>query len=58
MKPEPEQDCTGIVHSNPPGKPPGFDDMRRRKPLVEKLKHFEKLKPQTPLREIIRLTAG
>ena len=37
---------------------PGFDDMRRRKPLVEKLKRFVKFKPQTPLREIIRLTAG
>jgi UDP-glucose 4-epimerase len=37
---------------------PGFDDMRRRKPLVEKLEHFVKFKPQTPLREIIRLTAA
>jgi UDP-glucose 4-epimerase len=36
---------------------PGFDDMRRRKPLVEKLERFGKFKPQTPLREIIRLTA-
>jgi UDP-glucose 4-epimerase len=36
---------------------PGFDDMRRRKPLVEKLENFVKFKPQTPLREIIRLTA-
>jgi hypothetical protein len=36
---------------------PGFDDMRRRKPLVEKLERFVKFKPQTPLREIIRLTA-
>jgi len=36
---------------------PGFDDMRRRRPLVEKLEHFVKFKPQTPLREIIRLTA-
>jgi UDP-glucose 4-epimerase len=36
---------------------PGFDDMRRRKPLVEKLERFVKSKPQTPLREIIRLTA-
>jgi hypothetical protein len=30
----------------------------RRKPLVEKLERFVKFKPQTPLREIIRLTAG
>ena len=36
---------------------PGFDDMRRRKPRVEKLEHFLKFKPQTPLHEIIRLTA-
>jgi UDP-glucose 4-epimerase len=36
---------------------PGFDDMRRRKPLVEKLERFVKFKPQTPLREIIQLTA-
>ena len=36
---------------------PGFDDMRRRKPLVEKLERFVKFKPLTPLREIIRLTA-
>jgi UDP-glucose 4-epimerase len=37
---------------------PGFDDMRRRKPLVKKLEHYVKFKPQTPLREIIRLTAN
>jgi UDP-glucose 4-epimerase len=37
---------------------PGFDDMRRRKPLVEKLERFVNFKPQTPLCEIIRLTAG
>ena len=37
---------------------PGFDDMRRRKPLVKKLERFVKFKPQTPLREIIRLTAA
>ena len=37
---------------------PGFDDMRRRKPRVKKLERFVKFKPQTPLREIIRLTAG
>jgi UDP-glucose 4-epimerase len=36
---------------------PGFDDMRRRKPLVKKLERLVKFKPQTPLREIIRLTA-
>ena len=35
---------------------PGFDDMRRRKPLVKKLERFVKFKPQTPLREIIQLT--
>jgi UDP-glucose 4-epimerase len=37
---------------------PVFDDMRRRQPLVEKLERVVKYKPQTPLREIIRLTAG
>jgi len=37
---------------------PGFDDMRRRKPLVAKLERFVNFKPQTPLGEIIRLTAG
>jgi len=37
---------------------PGFDDMRRRKPLVEKLERFVKFHPQTTLREIIRITAG
>ena len=37
---------------------PGFDDMRRRKPLVAKLEQCVQFKPQTTLREIIRLTAG
>ncbi len=37
---------------------PGFDDMRRRKPLVAKLERFVNFKPQTPLREIIRRTAS
>jgi len=37
---------------------PTFDDMRRRKPLVKKLERFVKYRPRTPLREIIRLTAG
>jgi len=36
---------------------PGFDDMRRRKPLVEKLERFVQFHPQTTLREIIRVTA-
>jgi len=36
---------------------PGFDDMRRRKPLVEKLERFVQFHPRTALREIIRLTA-
>jgi hypothetical protein len=31
---------------------------RARQPPVEKLERFVKFKPQTPLREIIRLTAG
>ncbi len=37
---------------------PGFDDMRRRKPLVEKLERLVKYRPQTTLEQIIRLTAG
>ena len=37
---------------------PGFDDMRRRKPKVEKLERFVQFKPQTSLREIIRRTAA
>lgn len=36
---------------------PGFDDMRRRKPLVEKLARCVSFKPQTSLRDIIRITA-
>jgi UDP-glucose 4-epimerase len=36
---------------------PGFDDMRRRKPLVDKLMGAVGFRPATPLREIIRLTA-
>jgi UDP-glucose 4-epimerase len=36
---------------------PGFDDMRRRKPRVEKLEYFVRFRPRTPLREIIRITA-
>jgi UDP-glucose 4-epimerase len=37
---------------------PGFDDMRRRKPVVEKLARTIDCPPPTPLREIIRLTAA
>jgi UDP-glucose 4-epimerase len=37
---------------------PVFDDMRRRQPHVEKLDRFVGFKPQTPLSEIIRITAG
>jgi UDP-glucose 4-epimerase len=36
---------------------PGFDDMRRRKPRVEKLERFVHFKPQTSLAEIVRRTA-
>ena len=36
---------------------PGFDDMRRRKPLVEKLERFVQFRPGTALREIIKATA-
>ncbi|MBU6409368.1 MAG: NAD-dependent epimerase/dehydratase family protein [Verrucomicrobia bacterium] len=34
-----------------------FDDMRRRKPLLEKLRGAAGFTPRTPLRDIIRLTA-
>lgn len=36
---------------------PGFDDMRRRKPVVEKLAQTVGFCPNTPLRKIIELTA-
>jgi len=36
---------------------PGFDDMRRRKPVVEKLRRMTGFWPQTPLLEIIERTA-
>lgn len=36
---------------------PGFDDMRRRKPVVDKLAATIGFRPATPLKEIIRLTA-
>jgi UDP-glucose 4-epimerase len=36
---------------------PGFEDMRRRKPVVDKLATVTGFQPQTPLGEIIRLTA-
>lgn len=37
---------------------PGFDDMRRRKPLVDKLAQTIGYRPQTTLEEIIRQTAA
>jgi len=37
---------------------PGFDDMRRRKPMVEKLARAIGFRPNTSLREIVRLTAA
>lgn len=37
---------------------PGFDDMRRRKPRMEKLERFLHFRPKTPLREIILRTAA
>jgi len=36
---------------------PGFDDMRRRKPVVEKLARVTGFRPQISLREIIQRTA-
>ena len=37
---------------------PGFDDMRRRKPVVEKLAAVIGFRPRTPLQTIIELTAA
>ena len=37
---------------------PGFDDMRRRKPLTEKLARVTGFTPATTLREIIRRAAA
>jgi UDP-glucose 4-epimerase len=37
---------------------PGFEDMRRRKPCVEKLFHTTRFRPQTNLPEIIRQIAS
>ncbi len=37
---------------------PGFDDMRRRKPVVDKLERITGFRPQTSLREIIERTAA
>ena len=36
----------------------GFEDMQRRKPVVDKLEAFTGFRPATPLDEIIRSTAG
>lgn len=37
---------------------PGFEDMRRRKPVVDKLTETTGFRPQTALKQIIRQTAG
>jgi UDP-glucose 4-epimerase len=37
---------------------PGFEDMRRRKPVVDKLFRVTQFRPATPLRTIIELTAA
>jgi UDP-glucose 4-epimerase len=37
---------------------PGFEDMRRRKPIVKKLRETTGFRPATPLRRIIQLTAA
>ena len=36
----------------------GFEDMQRRKPVVDKLEAFTGFRPATPLDEIVRSTAG
>jgi len=37
---------------------PGFEDMLRRRPALEKLERLTGFRPRTPLRDIIRVTAG
>jgi UDP-glucose 4-epimerase len=37
---------------------PGFEDMQRRKPVIDKLEEFTGFRPATPLDEVIRSTAG
>jgi len=37
---------------------PGFQDMLRRKPVIDKLFKFSNFRPTTPLAEIIRRTAA
>ena len=37
---------------------PGFEDMHRRRPSVEKLKRLTGFRPDTSLREIVRVTAA
>ena len=37
---------------------PGFEDMRRRRPVVDKLERVTGFRPSTPLRRIIELTAA
>jgi UDP-glucose 4-epimerase len=37
---------------------PGFEDMRRRRPVLDKLEKRTGFRPRTPLRRIIELTAG
>ena len=37
---------------------PGFEDMQRRRPLVDKLFESTEFRPQTPLQKIIELTAA
>ena len=37
---------------------PGFEDMQRRKPVIDKLEQFTGFRPVTPLDDIIRSVAG
>ncbi len=37
---------------------PGFDDMRRRKPVIDKLARVVHFRPATPLRQTVELTAA
>ena len=55
-----ELGSTSVVEQIPYEKAyaPGFEDMLRRRPSLEKLQQFTGYRPRTPLTRIIRVTAG
>lgn len=51
--------CSGIEHvPYEAAYAPGFEDMQRRRPAVDKLERLTGFRPHRPLEEIIRLTAA